>query len=109
MEEPLLCQHKIVAIAAADAEMSEADAYVFCFGPSLFQFVACLDVSALIADACKPRTCRASLDIALREGSGNGVAAMVEDVVGRDVVHFHSGIVFLHSTQFFAILYVARQ
>jgi len=109
IEKPFPAEDKVVAVAASDADMAHIDADIMVFRILLFPLVARLDASTLIAQARKPRPCRPTLDVALVVGCGNGVAAMVEDIVSRDVEDLHVRLALLHSECLVLECHVTRQ
>ena len=109
MEQPFSAEHPIVAIASTDSNMADVDVYIRGIRVPGFQFIACLDTSSLIADACQPRACRTALDVALGESGRERETAMVESVVASEVDDLQREVVCLQSLQIISTMDVARQ
>ena len=88
MKKPFLADDPVIGIAAAKAKVTDVDACSISFGHAFHQFISRLQAAALIAEADEPRACRATLDIALRKGSGIGEPAAVAVEIQLEVAVF---------------------
>ena len=97
MEKPLrvLAEHKVVTIAAANADIGKGEVNLRCLRTPGFQFFRGFDATALETGTCQPRAGGTPLVVVLIKGGRKGELSVVEDIICRHVDHVHAQTVFV--------------